>query len=700
MTHNSIRDFDKKTIFYLGLDQNTEMDQSQYVELLDVLRFHEHKYYVENQPLITDREFDLLFQLTQAVETSHPEWLDPSSPTQRIGSDISDTSDTITHLSPMLSLANSYNADDLIDFDRQVKKALDTEADISYAVEPKYDGGSIVLVYENDRLVTAATRGNGIEGEDITPNMKALKTIPLYAPFSKIGIQKIELRGEALIAKKTFAEVNMERANNDLPLFANARNAATGGLRMKSPTATTERGIEAFIYQIAYWEHNDLADDLDSHFKRIQLLETLGFKVPLEEKTKCSNIHEVIDFCNYWAENRDRYGYEIDGMVVKVDAISQQEKIGSTAHHPKWAIAFKFKAKQARSILEKVEFQVGKTGSITPVAKITPTELAGVTISSISLHNEDFIQSKDIQINDTILIERAGDVIPYIVQSFPELRQSNVHPIEFPNHCPVCDTALVRAENESAWRCLNSNCEAQVLQKMIYHVSKDAMDIEGLGKSNIIKFFELGLIKDISDIYKLDYSVIQSMEGFGEKSAQNIENSVNKAKQNPLHRLLLSLSIHHLGKKAAKIIAAEITSIFELQTWDLERFQSIKDIGPVLAGNVIDFFNVESNVELLRKMETYGVNMKQLEADLPIAVASGSVFENKTILFTGSLQLFSRKEAQELAAQHGAKVISAVSGKLDILVVGEKPGSKLKKAQALGSVEIMTEEDFKARIDI
>ena len=430
----------------------------------------------------------------------------------------------------------------------------------------------------------------------------------------------------------------------------------------------------------------------------------LGFKIPQNEMKTCVNIKEVADYCATWEDKREKYEYEVDGLVVKVNDLKLQERSGSTQHHPRWAIAYKFKAKQATSILTDIEYQVGKIGSITPVAKIEPVQLAGVTVSSVSLHNEDFIKTKDLRIGDTILVERAGDVIPYIVKSMEELRDGSQVPVEYPTVCPINpDTdnpvTLVKEEGESAWRCLKCTCGQQDLQRMIFHVSKNAMDIDGFGKSYVENFHSHGWLKDISDVYNLDYNAIKTLEGFGSKSAEKLLSAVNKAKGNPIHRLLHSLSIHHLGKKASKLIAAEINHVFDLQYWNKEKFTSIKDIGPVVADNVIAYFSDPDHIAMLHRIEEHGVNMKQTKEDRPLVVSEDAPLSGKTILFTGSLQLMGRKEAQKLAEQNGAKNISAVSSNLNILVAGEKAGSKLKKAQALGSVLIMTEEEFVALIE-
>ncbi len=668
-------------------------------ELREVLHFHEWNYSINNNPLISDYEYDQLFKNLQSIEKEFPNLITPDSPTQRVTVDIVDQSKTVRHLTPMLSLDNSYNAEDLKSFDESIKKltALSPEDQIIYCVEPKFDGGSVAIVYEQDMLSRAATRGNGSEGEEMTANAKALPTIPLSAGFADKQIQIAELRGEAVIHKKRFESINKKRENEGKSVFANPRNAAAGGLRMKNPLETRDRGIEIFLFQMGYAvdkDGNDLLPKLDSHYEQIELLSELGFKVPTEEKKRCKGIDEVIDFVKKWEAKREAYDYEIDGMVVKVDSHALQQKCGFTQHHPRWAIAYKFKAKQASAKLIAVEYQIGKIGSITPVAKLEPVQLAGVTISSVSLHNEEFIQSKDLRIGDTVLVERAGDVIPYIVKSLEEYRTGDEQLIAFPKQCPSCSTTLIKNENEAAWRCTFANCEAQQLQRLIFHVSKGSMDIDGFGKAYVELFYKHGWLKDLSDVYSLDYAKIAELEGFGQRSVQNLESAIDEAKKNPIHKLLHSLSIHHLGKKASKIIAERIEHVMELKDWDVEAFTEIKDIGPVVAENVVAFFRDEQNLELLDRMEEKGVNFKQTEDDKPVVVDADAPLNGKTILFTGTLQQMGRKEAQELAVKAGAKNSSAVSKNLNILVAGEKAGSKLKKAKALGTVQILTESEF------
>jgi DNA ligase (NAD+) len=702
----------KKLLFSPQADLFSEPPAERIEDLRTVLRYHEWRYYVGNDPVISDFEYDQLYKQLQTIEAAHPQLVSPDSPTQRVGKDLVENAAQATHLTPMLSLDNSYDAEDLNDFDESVKKLckLDASEEVAYCVEPKYDGGTIALVYENDRLTRAATRGNGYVGDEITANIRTLRSVPLQAAFSKKGIAKVELRGEALIRKDIFEKINQLRQEAGETVFANPRNAATGGLRMKDPKEAAERGLEAFLYQLGYAvdsEGNDVISKFNSHDESIHLLESLSFKTPLAKAgtlqhlpaTKtCKNIAEVIEFCRAWQEYRDEYPYELDGMVVKVNSLELQEKCGYTSHHPRWAIAFKFKARQATTRLRDVEFQVGKTGAVTPVAKLEPVPLAGVTVSNVSMHNEEFIRSKDIRIGDQVLVERAGDVIPYIVKSLPELRNGTETPVVYPRNCPVCQSLLVKPDDEAIWRCENAACEAQVLGRMIFHTSKHAMDIEGLGESTIEKFYKLGWLHNMADLYQLDYDKIASLEGFGEKSAANMRTAVEKAKQNPIYRLLHSLSIHHLGQKGSKLLAAEINHVLDLKDWDLEKYQTIKDVGPVLAQNVFNFFQTNANIELLSQMENLGVNLSQTDEDKKADVNTDGPLYGKSILFTGTLSQMTREEAEKRAAAAGASLASGVSKHLGILVVGEKAGSKLKKAQALETVEIWSEGEFLEKI--
>lgn len=673
--------------------------EAQIAELSELIPYHEWRYYVLDQPVLSDFEYDSLFKQLEALEAAFPSLLLADSPTQRVSNDLTEGFPTVSHLTPMLSLENSYNADDLNDFDERVKKLTQqAEAAISYCVEPKFDGGTIVLVYENDQLVRAATRGNGSQGDEITANAKAIRSIPLRANFSAHGIYRVELRGEVLIRKDRFEKVNAKRAQEGKALFANTRNAATGGLRLKDPKQVGERALDAFVYQMGYAvdEHGiDVLQQLERHNDQIDLLSQLGFKVPKMnvERTVCPSIKEVVSYCEDWQEKRENYPFEIDGMVVKVNDLALQELCGYTSHHPRWAIAFKFKAKQATTKLLAVDYQVGRTGAVTPVARLEPVELAGATISNVSLHNEDFIKEKDIRVGDTVLVERAGDVIPYIVKAMEDLRDGSEDPIIFPTHCPVCGSKLHRPEGEAVWRCINPDCEAQVVGRMIHFVSKNAMNIDGFGEAYIERFYKEGMLKSLADIYRLNYDTIAFFEGFGERSAEKLRLAIEASKENPAYRLLYALGVRHIGKTNSKILVAEVEKIQDLANWDIEQLCALNDIGPIVAQQVVDTFSNPQTVALLDELEALGVNTRRLASEEKQVVEADAPLAGKTVLFTGTLTQMKRDEAKELVSKAGGKAVSSVSGKLSYLVAGEKAGSKLTKAQALG-VTVLSEQEF------
>lgn len=681
--------------------QTEAVARQQVQQLSSLITYHEWRYYVLDNPVVSDFEYDTLFKKLEALEAAFPQLLKADSPTQRVSNDLTNEFETVVHLTPMLSLENSYNAEDLNDFDTRIKKLTGEEnaqKAIEYCVEPKFDGGTIVLVYENDQLVRAATRGNGTQGDDITANAKAIKSIPLRANFSKYGIHKAELRGEVLIRKNSFEKINAQKAKNGEALFANPRNAATGGLRLKDPKQIGERALEAFIFQFSYAvdeEENDMLPRFDTHNELIDLLATQGFKVPQinRERAVCANIAAVATYCQQWEEDREKYGYEIDGMVVKVNDLAMQEKCGMTNHHPRWAIAYKFKAKQATTKLEAIEYQVGRTGAVTPVAKLQTVDLAGVRISNVSLHNQDFITEKDIRIGDTVLVERAGDVIPYIVKAMEDLRDGTEQEVTYPTHCPVCESVLERPEGEAIWRCVNPVCEAQVMGRMVHFVSKNAMNIDGFGEAYIDRFYKEDMLHSLADIYKLDYNRIAFLEGFGERSAEKLAQAIEASKTNPAHRLLYALGIRFVGRTNSKILVAEVAKLQDLANWTTEQLIELRDIGPKVAEQVVAAFGNPELIELLDELEALGVNTSRLESEKRKTVAEDAPLAGKTVVFTGKLTKFTRDEAKELAATAGGKAVGSVSSKLSYLVAGEKAGSKLKKAQDLG-VEVLTEEQF------
>ena len=660
--------------------------------LRNVLRFHEHRYYVQDDPLLADTEYDQLFKMLEAVEKDQPDWVTKDSPTQRVGKSLNGNFVTVQHLVPMLSLDNSYNSDDLKDFDRKVLQ-LSKKDTVTYCVEPKFDGGSISLIYENDLLSRGATRGNGVEGDEITTNVRQIRSVPLSAAFSKYGIQQIEIRGEVLINKNNFKKYNDELIEKGLAPLANPRNAASGTLRIKDPAEVRRRNLEAFVYHISDYTllpGHTLPEALQTHEGSLKLLWELGFRSPVKELRTFGRIEKVIDYCLEFEAERDQLPYEIDGMVIKVNAIDVQEQLGMTSHHPRWAIAFKFKARQATSKLLEVKFQVGRTGSITPVAKIEPVFIGGVTVSSISLFNEDVIKEKNLMIGDTVLVERAGDVIPYIVKSLDELRTGSETAIIFPTTCPVCSSQLFKEEGEAVWRCINIECPAQVVERMIHFVSKDALDIRGFGEANVRKFYELGWLKDIPGIYKLDFEQLGTLEGFGKKSIDNLQQAIEKSKAQPLHRILFGLGIRFVGETTAKVLANKVGHLLELQNFSQEELQDLEDIGPKVAGSIVHFFGTASNIEMIKELETLGVQLTNMHKQLAVAGA----LTGQTFLFTGTLPTLKRNEAEAMAEAQGGKILSGVSAKLNYLVVGEDAGSKLDKAKKLNTVKIISEAEF------
>jgi DNA ligase (NAD+) len=661
--------------------------------LVATINYLDQRYYVHAEQVIEDVDYDRLFKRLQKLEAENPLFARADSPTQRVARGLSEDFPAVPHLRPMLSLDNSYNADDLEEWDRKIKELTGVE-EIVYSVEPKYDGSSISLVYEDNYLSRGATRGNGIQGEEITNNIRVIRSIPLGAKFSELGIKRAELRGEVVIAKDFFEKMNVDREAKGLKAFQNPRNTASGGLRMKDPAEVAQRGLEAIIFHFGFAEGNDEQEvlgqnDLSSHFNNIEKLGELGFKIPNDAMRRCNGISEVVNFVQQWEERRDNYPYEIDGMVIKVDDVQLQEKCGSTAHHPRWAIAFKFKARSASTRLLDVEFQVGRTGAITPVAKLEPVSLAGVTISSVSLHNEDQINEKDIRLGDLVKVERAGDVIPYISASIAEARTGKEKPLLFPENCPSCNTQLVRAEGEAAWRCVNGECPAQAEERLIHFVAKSAMDIDGLGRDIIKRFIREGFLKGIPDIYRLPYDKILGLEGWGEKAVSKLQSGIEASKNQPLNRLLVGLGIRHIGGTTAKQLVKHLNQIQDLFGWDEEGLMELEDVGPIVAKSISEFFSNPSNQHLIGELEGLGLNLKVLEEEKP----QGGALDDQTFLFTGSLTQFTRSQAKELVEKHGGRNLSSVSKKLDYLIAGEKAGSKLKKASELG-VKVISEEDF------
>ena len=680
------------TATLLKKNKSGQLDAGSIADLREILRFHEYRYYVLNDPLLSDFEYDQLYKSLEKIETADPGLVTPDSPTQRVAKGLTREFPTVQHLVPMLSLDNSYNEDDLRDFDRKARE-LSGVTEIEYCVEPKFDGGSISLIYENDLLARGATRGDGVEGDEVTANIKQIRTLPLSANFSAYGLQQVEIRGEVLINKKNFANYNAQLTEQGLAPLANPRNAAAGTLRIKDPSEVAKRNLEAFVYHISYYSllpGKKNPEQLTTHAGSLALLWDLGFRSPQQEKKVFKGIDKVIDYCLSFESTRDDLPYEIDGMVIKVNSIALQEKMGMTSHHPRWAIAFKFKARQATTRLLDMEFQVGRTGAVTPVAKLEPVAVGGVTVSSISVHNEEYIREKDLRKGDMVLIERAGDVIPQIVRSMPELRKGDEKKFHFPKTCPVCKSELFKEEEEAVWRCINIECPAQVVERIIHFVSKDAMDIRGFGDANVRKFYELGLLKDIPGVYRLDFNTIGAMEGFGAKSVQKLQEAIEASKKQPLHRLIYALGIRFVGETTAKTLAQAVSHLLDFEKFSLEQLQGLEDVGPKVAGSIHHFFSNPHNIDMLRALQTEKKKKKNEKKE----ISSGGSVAGQTFLFTGTLPTLKRSEAEAMAEAQGGQILSGVSAKLNYLVVGEDAGSKLEKAKKINTVKIISEAEF------
>ena len=671
------------------------------VEILrNVLRFHEYRYYVQNDPLISDNEYDHLYKLLEHFEKENPGSVTEDSPTQRVGKGLISDFPKVQHLVPMLSLANSYNEEDLVDFDRKAR-ALSGLEEIEYCVEPKFDGASISLIYENGMLIRGVTRGDGVVGDEITLNVKQIKSVPLSARFMEYGIDQIEIRGEVLMNKNNFKKYNDTLIEEGIPPLANPRNAAAGSLRIKDTAEVSRRNLEAFLYHVSFIVgHVPSAVDRNAsgfkskqpttHSGMLEMLWQLGFRSPKNEMKVIKGINQVIKHVEDYEKLRDGLGYEIDGMVIKVNDLLLQDELGMTSHHPRWAIAYKFKARQGTSKLHAVEFQVGRTGAITPVAKIEPVQVGGVTVSSISIHNEDYIREKDLMLGDSILIERSRDVIPQIVKSFSELRTGKEKKIEFPVKCPVCKNALFKPEEDAVWRCINLECPAHIVEGIIHFVSKDAMDIRSFGEANVRRFYEAGLLKNIPGIYQMDFDEIRNLGGFGEKSINNLQAAIAASKDQPLYRLIYALGIRYVGETTAKTLANTVDHLLEFRGFTEAQLQQLEDVGIKVASSVYGFFHNQDNLQMLEKLEKLGVQFKNVKKG---AALSGNL-EGLSFLFTGTLSRLKRSEAEAIVEKNGGKIIAGVSSKLNYLVVGEDAGSKLEKAKKIPTIKVISEEEF------
>jgi len=660
-------------------------------DLREVIRFHDYKYYVETNPVISDYDYDKLFHALKKLEEQFPEFITPDSPTQRVASEITEKFPIVEHLAPMLSLDNTYSAEDLKEWDRRVKKILNVEQ-VEYCVEPKYDGAGIALVYRNDLFVRGSTRGDGVRGEDITNNLRTIKTIPLRADFSKYNIKLVEIRGEVLMDKETFKKLNEERMEEGLPPFANPRNAAAGSIRLQNPKEVAKRNLVAVVYQLSYAEDEKGNKVMpETHYEAIKMLHNLGFKTPLPDMKVCKDIEDVIQYCKEWEQKRRNYPFDLDGMVIKVNKTAYWEKLGYTSHHPRWAIAYKFKPDEGITQLLNVTFQVGRTGVVTPVGELKPVEIGGVIVSRVSLFNEDFIREKDIRIGDWVIVIRAGSVIPYIDRVLKERRTGKEKPIEFPKTCPSCGSPLVKLPGEVAWRCINIACPAQVVLRIRHWASREAMDIRGLGEMTARQLYKAGLVKDIGDLYYLKLEQLLRLPGWGVKKAKNLLEQIENSKNRPLYRVLYGLGIRYVGLVNAKRIAEHIKSFWELKDMPLERLMAIPGIGFVVAKSIKEFFSNERNIEVLKKLERAGVKLSKTEEE----EQKFDYLKGQTFVFTGTLKCCSREVAAKIVETLGGHFSNSVSSKTTYLVVGEEPGkTKLQRAKQLKTVKIINEEEF------
>ena len=648
--------------------------------LIDKINYHSDKYYNQDTPEISDFEYDMLMKELIKLEAENPEFKRVDSPSNRVGGMALDKFDQVTHKNPMLSLSNAYSAEDLRDFDRRVREM--TDGDVEYVVEFKIDGLSVGITYENGEFKSAATRGNGIIGEDISKNAMTIKSVPLKIDDKR----EIIVRGEVYISKENFEKVNEYQEEHDLQIFANPRNLAAGSLRQLDSKLTAKRPLDIFVFNL---ENINELEGIDTHSDSLEYLKKLGFSVSENYKI-CKSIDEVIEFIEYWTENRGSLKFDIDGMVVKVNNIEQRNEMGFTAKSPRWAIAYKFPAERKKSKILDIEVEVGRTGTITPTAILEPVRLAGTSVSRATLHNEDFIREKDIKLFDHVIVQKAGDIIPQIVEVVKEDRTGDEKDFVMPSVCPECGEPTVRLEGEAAVKCINISCPAQIRRGMIHFVSREAMDIDGMGESIITLFLKEGLIKDVSDIYYLKKEQIVPLERMGEKSADNLIKAIEKSKSNDLWRLINGLGIRFVGVKGAKILASNFSSLDEIMNADVERLQQLEEFGSIMSESVVKFFKEEQNLAVIQKLKEAGVNT---EAGEDKSEGIPQLFEGMKIVLTGTLPTLKRNQAKEIIELRGGKATSSVSKSTTFVLAGEEAGSKLTKANDLG-IKVIDEDMF------
>jgi len=649
--------------------------------LRDEIRGHDHRYYVLADPAISDHEYDALMRRLMELETAHPVLVTPDSPSQRVAGQPLPGFAQVRHKTPMLSLDNTYSAGDLLEFDVRVRKSLGADA-YEYVVELKIDGLAIALVYQGGRLARGATRGDGHTGDDVTANLRTIRSIPLSLIDPPPQLREIEVRGEVYLPSKEFERLNEERESAGEPAFANPRNAAAGSLKILDPAIVAQRNLAVFIYGTG-----ETPKGFKDHYRAMMSLKDCGLKVS-GEITLCTDIGAVIEHCNAWETKRDQLGYEIDGMVIKVNSFDQQKRLGSTTHSPRWAIAYKFPARQATTIIHSIEFGVGRTGAITPVAILEPVLISGSTVSRATLHNEDDIRRKDIRVGDTVFIEKAGEVIPQVVKVVAAKRPKGAKPFEMPKACPSCGGPVKRYEDEATWRCENVSCPAQVKRRIEHFAARGAMDIEGLGSVMAETLVDAGLVKDYGDIFSLAGEELVKLERVGAKSAQNLLDGIEHSKDNPFWKVVFSLGIRHVGSTVARRLAQRFPDMESLRTARCGEIDTIFGLGEAVGASVEQFFTNPANVKVLAKLKNAGVRMKAEES-----TAVKQTFAGMSVVLTGGLEKYSREQAAELIAQRGGHVTGSVSKKTSLVVAGAEAGSKLDKARKL-VVKVIGEQEF------
>ena len=656
--------------------------QQRIEELKEQLNRWSHEYYVEDKPTATDAEYDKAYHELVALEVEHPEFVTPDSPTQRVGGEVLDQFQKVTHTNPMLSLSNAFSKEDLEEFNARLRKL--TNRAIEYVCELKIDGLSIALTYQDGQLVLGATRGDGTTGEDVTGNVRTIKSVPLSLkePWN------IEVRGECYMPKKAFVALNESREEEGLEVFANPRNAAAGSLRQLDPKIAAKRNLSVFLYSSPSVEELNVS----TQEELLEKMAEIGF-VTNSERLKCQTIDEVWNYIETIASKRPDLPYEIDGMVIKVNDFATQEEIGFTVKAPRWAIAYKFPAEEAQTVVRDIEWTVGRTGVVTPTAVMDPVQLAGTTVRRASLHNIDLIKERDIRLEDTVVIHKAGDIIPEVTRVILEKRPETSQPYEFPTTCPVCHEKLEHLEEEVAIRCLNPKCPAQLTEGLSHFVSRNAMNMSGIGPRVIKQLFEEGLVMDVADLYKLTLDQLLALDKVQQKSAENILEAIEKSKENSLERLLTGLGIRHVGTKAAKELAQHFKTMTALQEASIEQLLEIDGLGDIIAYSVKTYFEQPSVQELIQELQDSGVNMTYFGVTKDDSAASGHVLSGKTVVLTGTLEQLTRQDAKEKLESLGAKVTGSVSKKTDVVIAGHSAGSKLTKANDLG-IEVWSEQQF------